>query len=68
MRVNRIDVVINRLANKERTYLYNEMFDLSKEHQISGRFGNDYIELDNVPKVLLKKLKELGIKFSKIKK
>lgn len=68
MRVNRIDISISALVNKERTYLYNEMFDLAKEHQVAGRFGNYYIELDNVPKVLLKKLKELGIKFLKMKK
>lgn len=49
MKVNRINVEISTLANKHRTYLYNEMFSLAKEHQIQGEFGNDFISL----KVLL---------------
>lgn len=63
MKVNRINVEISTLANKHRTYLYNEMFNLAKEHQIQGEFGNDFISLKSMPKNLLKVLKDLGIKF-----
>ena len=62
-RINRINVEISTLANKHRTYLYNEMFSFAKEHQISGRFGNDYIDLEGVPVPLLKFLEKLQIKF-----
>ena len=63
MKINRINVEINTHLNKHRTYLYNEMFDLAKEHQISGRFGNDYINLEGLPVPLLKFLEKLQIKF-----
>ena len=63
MKVNRINVEISRLANKHRTYLYNEMFDLAKQHQIQGQFGNDYITLNSMPENLLKVLEDLKIKF-----
>lgn len=68
MRVNRIVLLISTHANKHRTYLYNEMFSLAKEHQISGRFGNDYIELSGVPENLTKILDDLKIKFTRLKK
>ena len=64
--INRINVEISRLANKHRTYLYNEMFDLAKEHQIQGTFGNDYITLSSMPENLLKVLEDLKIKFKKL--
>lgn len=66
MKINRINVEISRLANKHRTYLYNEMFSLAKEHQIQGTFGNDYITLSSMPENLLKKLNELDIKYRKL--
>lgn len=66
MKVNKISVEISRLANKHRSYLYNEMFSLAKEHQIQGEFGNDFISLKSMPESLLKVLKDLNIKFRKI--
>jgi dimeric dUTPase (all-alpha-NTP-PPase superfamily) len=66
MKVNRINVEISMLANKHRTYLYNEMFDSAKEHQIQGEFGNDFISLKSMPEGLLKVLEDLKIKFRKM--
>lgn len=64
MKIERINVLISTHANKHRPYLYNEMFSLAKEHQVQGRFGNDYIELSSMPKGLTKVLEDLKIKFS----
>lgn len=66
MKVNRINIEINTYANKHRTYLFNEMFALAKEHQIQGTFGNDYITLSSMPENLLKVLEELKIKFRRL--
>ena len=62
MKIQRIDLSISRLKNKHKTYLYNELFDFAKKHQLSGRFGNDYIELSGVPKNLIEELHKLNIK------
>lgn len=67
MKVNRINVLINTYANKHRTYLYNEMWDLAKEYQAGGNFGNDYIQLNSLPETALKILKDLKIKFERFK-
>ena len=67
MKVNRINVEISTLENKHRTYLYNEMFNLAKEHQFGGQFGNDFITLNGMPENLVKVLEELKIKFRKLK-
>lgn len=64
MKINRIE--ISTLANKHRTYLYNEMFSLAKEHQIQGEFGNDFISLKSMPENLLKVLEDLKIKFRRL--
>ena len=66
MKVNRINVEISRLANKHRTYLYNEMFNLAKEHQFGGQFGNDFITLNGMPENLVKVLEDLKIKFRRL--
>ena len=67
MKVNRVNILINANANKHRTYLYNEMFDLAKQYQAGGNFGNDYIQINSLPETALKVLKELKIKFSKLR-
>lgn len=63
MRINRIEV--NRLANKNRGYIYEEMFSLSREHNCfeGSTFGNDYITIEKPPEKLIDKIKKLGIKF-----
>ena len=63
MKVNRINVEISTLANKDRPYLHYEMFNLAKEHQFQGTFGNDYITLQGMPEGLLKVLEDWKIKF-----
>lgn len=70
MKINRIDIEINRHANKNRTYLYNEIFSLSREHNCfyGSEFGKDFITINNVPQILLKKLEELKIKFRRYEK
>lgn len=65
MKVNRIDVVISTHANKNRTYLYEEMFGFAKEHKIQGRFGQDYFELESVPEEAIGLLEKMKIKFEK---
>lgn len=66
MKINRVSVEISVLANKGRTYLYNEMNDLTKKYHFGGTFGRDYIELKDMPEEALKELKETGIKFMRI--
>lgn len=63
MKVNRINVEISTLANKDKPYLSYQMFNLAKEHQIQGTFGNDYITLSSMPETLLKLLNDWKIKF-----
>ena len=64
MKVTNIEVSV--LANKERTYLYNEMIDLTKKYKFGGTFGRDYIELKDMPEEALKELKDKGIKFMRV--
>ena len=68
MKVNRINILINRHANKHRTYLYNEMWDLVKEQHANGTFGNDYIKINSLPETATKILNDLKIKFERLGK
>ena len=63
MKINRIEV--GRLANKDRAYLYEEMFSLSRQHKCfeGSTFGKDYITIEKPPEKLIDKIKKLGIKF-----
>ena len=65
--VNRINVLISTHANKHRTYLYNEMWDLAKANGLGGEFGKDYISIKGMPEHLRKVLDELKIKFDILK-
>ena len=65
--INRINILINTHANTHRTYLYNEMMDLSRKYKFGGEFGRDYISLKSMPETALKILEELKIKFEKLK-
>ena len=67
MKINRINIEISTLANKDKPYLYNQMMSLSREHNFGGTFGNDYITLNGMPESLLKLLNEWKIKFRRIK-
>ena len=63
MRINKIEV--SRLANKDRAYIYEEMFSLSRQHNCfyGSEFGKDFITIDKPPETLIDKIKKLGIKF-----
>lgn len=64
MKITNIEVSV--LANKERTYLYNEMMNLSRKYKLGGEFGNDYISLKGLSEEALKELKDKGIKFMRV--
>jgi hypothetical protein len=61
--INRINIEISTLANKDKPYLSYQMFNLAKEHQFGGQFGRDYITLQGMPETLLKLLNDWKIKF-----
>jgi hypothetical protein len=63
MKVGKVTLEVNTLANKSRPYLYNEMFALAKEHKVQGEFGKYFIDLYNPPKELIKSLEDAKIKF-----
>jgi hypothetical protein len=56
-------IFIKSCDNKGRTFLYNEIKDLTNELQIPGNFRTTEIELPSVSDVVLAKLKKLGINF-----
>ena len=68
MQVEKVNVSISTLANNGRTYLYNEMFSLAREHNCfyGSRFGSYFIEINNMPEKLLKELEEKKIKFMRV--
>lgn len=63
MRINRIEV--SRLTNKNRYYLYNELFSLAREQKCfyGSEFGKDYITIEKPNETFIEKIKKLGIKF-----
>lgn len=74
MKINNINqinfgksVIILASENKKNTYLYNQISDMIKEHHVPGIFQTNAIELPSVTEEVLKKVKELGIKYSVMK-
>ena len=67
MKIDKINVEISNLSNKNNYYLYERMFSFAKEHKIQGEFGRDYITLRNMPESLLKFLEQWKIKFKRFK-
>lgn len=63
MNVGKVTLEVGTLANKNKPYLYNEMFALAKEHKVQGEFGKYFIDLYNPPKELIKSLEDAKIKF-----
>lgn len=57
-------VRIRGAENKAHKYLYNELLGITKEYRVPANFRTQEIELPNVSEAILKKLNELGIKFS----
>ena len=59
-------VKILAAENKENQYLYNHIQKMTNEYKIPATFHNNRIELPSISKIIIEKLKELGIKFSSI--
>ena len=68
MKVEQINVLISTHANKNTPCLHHQMFALAKENKIQGEYGNDYITFSDVPKGLIKVLRDLKVKFSILRK
>lgn len=66
MRVNRV-VEISTLKNKNHYYLYNQVFSIAKENKVYGEFGNDFIDLYNVPKKVTNLLDKAQIIWRRLK-
>ena len=66
MNIKPVNIEVSVLANKERTYLYNEMMNLSRKYKLGGEFGNDYISLKGLSEEALKELKDKGVKFMRV--
>ena len=71
MKVNNISstnfqagVRISAKENENCKYLYNHVNNLTKEFHIPATFHTKEIELPSVSKMILERLKDLGIKFS----
>lgn len=68
MKVNRINVVINRLENKHVPNIDIPIMDIQRYFKFGGLSTNDTIELHNMPEQVIEKLNELRIKFWRMKK
>lgn len=68
MKVNRINVVINRLENKHVPNIDIPIMDIQRYFKFGGLSTNDRIELHNMPEQVIEKLNELRIKFWRMKK
>ena len=68
MKINKIE--ISTLVNQQHYYLREQMYSLAREHNCfyGSEFGKDFITINNVPQILLKKLEELKIKFRRLTK
>jgi len=55
---------INGADNKSHLYLYNEISNITKEFKIPATFRTKEIELPSITKSVIKRLNDLGIKFS----
>ena len=66
MKINKINILLSTHANKNRYYLYNEMFDFAKQNKLQGQFGRDYFELQGLTEKMVKELEKKKIKFHKI--
>lgn len=63
MKVNRINVLISTHANKHKTYLYNEMWNLIVKYKCGGIVTNESIKLNSISDEVLKDLKDLKINY-----
>lgn len=68
MKVNRINVLINRAENKHIPNIDIPIMDIQRYYKFGGLSTNDRIELHSMPEKLTEKLNELKIKFWRMKK
>ena len=67
MKIQRVNVIIPSNLNKHRKYLYNEILDLMNKNHFGGEFANEHIKLSSMPETLLEILKDLKIKYERLK-
>jgi hypothetical protein len=68
MKVNRINVVINRIENKHIPNIDIPIMDMQRYYKFGGLSAMDRIELHSMPENLTEKLNELKIRFWRMKK
>ena len=67
MKINRIDVMIKRIENPHKPYLYNDINKLMNNFKFGGVFHNDRVELQNAPETITSALDKLKIVFERLK-
>ena len=68
MKVNRINVLINRAENKHIPNIDIPIMDMQRYFKFGGLSAMDRIELHSMPENLTEKLNELKIRFWRMKK
>ena len=68
MKVNRINVLINRAENKHIPNIDIPIMDIQRYYKFGGLSTNDRIELHSMPEKLTEKLNELKIRFWRMNK
>jgi hypothetical protein len=68
VKVNRINVLINRAENKHIPNIDIPIMDIQRYYKFGGLSTNDRIELHSMPEKLTEKLNELKIRFWRMKK
>jgi hypothetical protein len=68
MKVNRINVLINRAENKHIPHIDIPIMDMQRYYKFGGLSAMDRIELHSMPENLIEKLNELKIRFWRMKK
>ena len=68
MKINRINVLINRAENKHIPNIDIPISDMQRYYKFGGLSAMDRIELHSMPEKLTEKLNEMKIKFWRMKK
>lgn len=68
MKVNRINILINRAENKHVKNIDIPIMDIQRYYKFGGLSAMDRIELHSMPENLIEKLNELKIRFWRMKK
>ena len=59
MKVNRVNIVIQRALNPHKPYLNNEVMEFVRRVKVGGLYAMDRIELNLVPENELSELKDI---------